>query len=412
MKKIFSVPQSLFRFFFSLSWKKKTLFVTVALLLVVVILLVFNRFFSSPDYTTESVMRRDLSEIVTESGYIKTSGKVDMYSTTNGIVEEVYVQNGDAVVEGQELFQVKSTATTQEQQAAYANYLAAKNSLEDGEAVFYSLESQKFSDWDTFKSLAESDTYENDDGTPKDDKRTLPEFHIVEKQWLAAEAQVKNQETAISQAQAQVASTWLLYQATQNSVVTSPISGIVSNLSAIPGSSVLINSLSVPTTPVLSVGTYETTEAAIILSENDVVKVRPGQEVVVDVDAVDSKTYMGTVRRVDTIGTDVQGVIRYFAYVEILDPDDLLRPGMSVDAEIETETLERVLTVPNQAIKPHQGGRAVRVPGENDEIEFVPVETGVRGEEYTQIISGLSENDIVITSLASEEKQSSGPFGF
>ena len=46
---------------------------------------------------------------------------------------------------------------------------------------------------------------------------------------------------------------------------------------------------------------------------------------------------------------------------------------MNSDATITTNKLEDTLSVPNSAIKPYQGGRAVRIPEGKDKVKFVPV---------------------------------------
>jgi multidrug efflux pump subunit AcrA (membrane-fusion protein) len=103
-------------------------------------------------------------------------------------------------------------------------------------------------------------------------------------------------------------------------------------------------------------------------------------------------------------------VVRYAAYIQIENPDEKLRPGMSVDADIITKTAKKVLIVPNSSVKPYQGGRAVRVPGENGIVEYIPVEIGIRGVKNTQILKGISEGQEIITSLSNESIKRPGLF--
>lgn len=386
--------------------------VLIIVLLIAVGVSVRNTF-KPPDYKTAVVSASDVVEIVSESGTLVTNGRADVYSPTTGVIDAVYVTNGDSVHEGQELFTTKSTATAEEQAAAYAEYLAAKSALETAQATAHSLQADMFANWDEYKELAESDSYEHDDGTPKNHERELPEFQISQKSWYAAEAQYKKQQTVIAQAQAQTSAAWLGYQATQNAVVTAPIAGTVSNLAVIPGSGVRINAPAAPATPVLTVGNFTRNEALIQLGEDDIFKVQPEQEVSVTVDAIDNVTLRGIVRRVDTIGTEIGGVIRYGVYIELLDQHQDLRPGMSIDATITTARREGVMTVPNAAVKPYKGGRAVRVPGsKKGDVEYVPVTIGMRGESNTEIVSGVEMGQTVITTLPGEDAKKKGPLGF
>lgn len=391
---------------------KKALVIIIAVILFFVISGFIANFFKKPGYVTDTVKRGNVTQVVTESGTILTNGKADVYSPTTGIIEQVFVQNGDTVEANQQLFSAKSIATPQEKQAAYADYMAAKSSLDGAQATLNSLQSAMFSAWDTYKTLAENDTYENADGSPKTDQRNLPQFHIAQKDWYAAEAQYKNQQTVISAAQSRTSAAWLAYQATQNSTVVAPVAGKVANLSVANGSSVSVNSALAPVQPVLSIANFSTTEAQVLLGENDIAKVEPGQTVDIRADAAPNTTLKGIVRRVDSIGTLVKGVIRYGVYMEITNPTDALRPGMNIDATIHTGSVKQVLTVPNTAVKPYQGGKAVRIPGKSKgAVDYAPVVVGMRGEKQTEIKQGLSENQIIITSLLGETQKKS-PFGF
>jgi RND family efflux transporter MFP subunit len=400
-----------FKKFKAISLKKKIGVIVLSLIVLVIIGQVIARITEKPEYTTTTAIKGDVVEIVTETGNIAASGRVDVYSPTNGIVDNVYISNNDYVEEGQELFTVQSSATEQEAQAAYANYLTAVSTLNAAKSNLNVLRSAMYDNWENFRDLATNDTYESGDGKPNTQNREAAEFQIAQDDWLAAEAKYKDQQTVVGQASASVASTWLLYEATQNASIKAPASGIVSNLGVTNGSSVDIKSATLPSAPVLTLSSNAITEVVVALSETDIAKVASNQEATVDVNSVDDKTYKGIVRRVDSIGNEVDGVIRYFVYIEILNPDEKLRSGMNVDVEITTKKVTDVITVPNSAVKPYQGSRAVRVPGDQGEIEYIPVKIGIRGENKTEIMRGIEEGQEVITSLSNEQLQRPGLFG-
>ncbi|MBP9719191.1 MAG: efflux RND transporter periplasmic adaptor subunit [Candidatus Levybacteria bacterium] len=387
---------------------------------VIIILLIGGGIISSqissatkkPEYITAEAKKTNITEIVSEAGTITINGQTDVYSPTNGIVEEVLVQNGETVKVGQELFKIKSSATETEKSAALATYLAAKSTLDTANASLYSLQSSMFSQWDTFRQLAESDSYENSDGSPKNDTRALPQYHIAEKDWLAAEQNYKKQQAVISQAQTALNTANLTYQATQNAIVKANAAGVIANLSVKQDSTVKAYAPTAVSLPLATIATLATPEVMVQLSENDIAKVEPGQSVTIDVSAISTKIYKGVVSRVDSIGTLDKGVIRYKVYIDVLDADNRLRPGMNVDVEIITTKLSNVLSVPNAAVKPYQGGRAVRVPGKKKgEIDYKAVKVGIKGESRTQILSGIEEGQQVITSLSNDATTRPGPFG-
>lgn len=406
------LPIKLLKKFKSLSLKKKIVVVTILIIIVIIASQIYSNATRSPQYITVLAQKADIIEVVSETGSISTNSRTDVYSPANGIVENILAKNGDKVSVGQELLTVKSTATQQEKAQALANYLADKNALESASATLYTLRSKKDTAWKIFYDLSKSSTYENSDDSPKETERnSSADFQSKQADWLAAEANYKNQQTSISKAQAALSGSSLAYQATQNGVIKATADGVISNLSVTVGSSVKVNSLSAPVMPLVTIASLSTTEAVVSLSENDISKVREGQKASLDISALQNKIYQGIVRRVDAIGTEIQGVIRYNVYIEVLDPQSSLRPGMSVDAKITTKELSNVLSLPNSAVKPYQGGRGVRVPGKNGEIKYIPVEAGIRGDERTQILKGVEEGQEVITSLSNEQIKRPGLFG-
>ncbi len=403
LSKIKSIVKRLITRFKQLTRKKKIVVIILAIVLSGFLWKTISNATKEPPYKLEKAKISNIEEIVSETGNVVTNGRSDVYSPTNGIVTEILVRNGDIVKEGDVIFKVESSASEQEQKAAQANYLAAVSALNTAKASANLLRSEMLANWQEYKDTATNDIYENSDGTPRNDQRSSSEFNIAKDNWLAAEAKYKNQETAIAAAAASVNSTNILYQATKDAVVKAPSSGTVANLSVSVGNGVNIKSAGSANPPVLTIASISLPEASILLGENDIVKLSEGQSVKLDISAVDDKEYGGTVARVDSIGTEKSGVMKYSVYIQILDSDGRIRPGMSVDADITTKKIENVLTVPNSSIKPFEGGKAVRVIDEKTkEIKFIPVKIGVRGQSRTQIISGISEGQEVVVSLSNE----------
>ena len=367
-----------------------------------------------PGYTTQKAKLSTIVEKVTESGNISTNGKIDVFSPTNGFITELFVKNGDFVKEGDILFKVESAATQQESQQAYSNYLAAVSALNSAQSSASTLRAGMYAEWESFRNLATNSTYENSNDTPNEDNRKAAEFQIAQDSWIAAEKKYKDQQNAIAQAQALVSSTNILYLATKDAVVKAQSEGTVTNLSVSKGSNVAIaNPVLGATRPVLVLSQDTDTEVLIQLSETDISKINPGQKATITISAANNKEFAGTVDRVDTIGTDTLGVITYNAYLHLENSDNTLRPGMTVDADIITKELKNVLSVPNSAVKPYQGGKAVRVPDKNSKegFKYIPVVIGIRGERETQILKGLVEGQEVIDSLSNESVKRPGLLG-
>ncbi|OHA34461.1 MAG: hypothetical protein A3H13_02060 [Candidatus Taylorbacteria bacterium RIFCSPLOWO2_12_FULL_48_11] len=165
--------------------------------------------------------------------------------------------------------------------------------------------------------------------------------------------------------------------------VRAPFSGILAKLNIEKGDDVSSGT---------AVATLITTRkiAEISLNEVDAAKVALGQKATLIFDAVSDVKADGVVSEMDTIGTMSQGVVSYIAKISFVLQDTRVRPGMSVTAEIVTNTVADALIVPNSALKT-AGGRAFVEVMEGETPRRVFVEIGLANDESTQIVSGLEE---------------------
>lgn len=409
---MFGYFKKIFSSFLALSFKKQTIIV-VSLVLIISAIFYAQQYFSKRnEYLIEKAQKASLTEIVTESGEILTDGKTVILSPTNGNVTELYVQNGSQVKKDQILLKVESSATEQDKQTAYANYLTAKATYDADNAALFTLQSKMFSAWKVYTDKATNSTYENADKSPNTSNRILTDFTTSQDDWYAAEANYKNQQVVLAKDQAALNSAYIAYQATQNAVIKAPISGIINNLAVAKGDSVTAQTLLNPSpTPVLLISNNQNNmEAVIQVGQTNISKIKTGQKTTIKPDPYKDITYQGTVDRMDNIGTNNQGVITYNVYIKIANPDDKLRAGMTLDGDIVTNELNNVLSVPNSAVVLNQGKKTVRIL-KNNKIVYLPVLVGIKSDTRTQILEGISEGQEIIVSLTNAQLQRPGFFG-
>ena len=383
---------SLWKAFLSLSVFKKALLVVV---IIAIGLFINSRLNTTEDiaYKTSMVSTGTVADVISETGEISSTSQVSVTSTITGFVTEVYVDNGDQVKRGQKLFYVQSSATSAERAAAYSNYLKAKDSLEAAKSTAYSLESSMWKAHETF----EADSLDTD--LSVDD----PIYIQTDRDWQAAEQKYIDQKAVISQAEASVSSAWLAYQATIDGAVTAPIDGTVANFAVAKGQQVASSQAA------LLIKSDSETWVTLAISETDIPDIKPGLAATVSIDALDGREIEGTVQRVDEVGTVSSGVVTYTAYISLHDSQNTevnelsgVLPAMTVQVDIQTKSAENVVVVPNGAIKPYKGGKAVQVvDASSGELLYVPVEVGIVGLTESEILSGVSEGQEIVTSSTS-----------
>ncbi len=289
----------------------------------------------------ERVTRGDLRLSVSGSGQVEALSQVDLKPVIAGDgidVIEVRVKNNQEVKKGQ----VIAVLDTED----------ARRDIENAELGLRSAE---------LKQKQVNDQYDRD---TKEDR------------W-----QRQTQEVAVQQGRNAVRKA---QEKLQDYFVKAPFDGIVTGLSVEAGDSVSRD------TVLASVITRDM-RANIVLNEVDAAKVSEGDVVILSFDALPELSLTGKVSRIDTIGEIAQNVVSYGAEIVFDWQDGLLKPGMSVSADIVVIEKKGILLVPNAVLSVSSGKTTVRTQTGNKEVK-----TGLTDNVHTEIISGLSENDTVL----------------
>jgi HlyD family secretion protein len=189
--------------------------------------------------------------------------------------------------------------------------------------------------------------------------------------------------------------------------IRAPFSGIISKVNVKKGDVVSTGTI---------IATLITDQkiAEISLNEVDAAKVKIGQKATLTFDAFPGLTISGQVAEIDTVGTVSQGVVSYNVKINFDTQDEEIKPGMSVSAAIIIEAKPDALLIPNSAIKSQGQTNYVEMPDDNElnlakanpngaafknPLKRQMVEIGLANDEFTEIISGLREGDIIVTKI-------------
>jgi len=252
----------------------------------------------------------------------------------------------------------------------------------------------------------------------KEDAVTLAQETLKEKQSALSKLQepadvldVKSQKLVIEQRQNSLNDAESNYG---DYFVTSPFDAVVAKTSVSVGDMVSSGT---------TVATLITTDmqAQVSLNEVDAASIKVGDKATMTFDAIPDLTITGKVYQIDTLGTVSQGVVTYNAKIVFDTPDDRVKPGMSVSADIITNVKDDALVIPNSALKTQgnntyvevldpslvsstdlQTGRVTLITVPNQ----VNVEIGVSNDTQTEIVNGLNEGDQIITQVISSAAQS------
>lgn len=200
-----------------------------------------------------------------------------------------------------------------------------------------------------------------------------------------------------------------------NYTIYAPFSGIITNVSVEKNDSVSTGSV---LATILTKGKI----AEITLNEIDAARVKIGQKATLSFDAIENLSVVGEVNEVDVTGSVSQGVVTYKAKIGFDEEDTRIKSGMSVSTSIVIDAKLDVLMVPNSSVKKENNTNYVEIAFFSGSVDFsslnsqgvvlsssplrTPIEMGISNDEYTEIVSGVSEGDIIVTRTISSSQSS------
>jgi HlyD family secretion protein len=184
--------------------------------------------------------------------------------------------------------------------------------------------------------------------------------------------------------------------------IKAPFSGTITSVEIMRGDQVS------PGTIALGLADFSPLLVDVELSEIDINRVEEGQSVELVFDAIPDRSYEGVVVEIGLVGSTVQGVVNFPVTVEINDPDEGVRPGMTAAVNIVVEQIEDVLRVPNRAVRLRDGDRVVYLLEDGNSVPVV-VELGASSELYSQVLEGEVEDGDRVILNPPLEFDSNGP---
>lgn len=175
----------------------------------------------------------------------------------------------------------------------------------------------------------------------------------------------------------------------ENTVLTSPITGVVTARNYDPGD--MTGNL-----PVLTVGQLSPVVKVLIgISENDMTLVKKGMPVSVILDAFPDETFEGTVNRIyPTVDTNTR---TFQAEVRISNPGERIKPGMFARVNFDMGSKHNVVVPDRAVVKQTGSGNKYVYVYSNGRVSYKKVELGQRLGDSYELISGINDGDTVVT---------------
>ena len=214
----------------------------------------------------------------------------------------------------------------------------------------------------------------------------------------------------IDQARAAVRTASLSVEAAQirlrNAQISAPFDGVVGAVNAKPGEFFGAST----TSPAIVLLTPDLLTLKMDVGETDYANLKTGQGGGVLFDSLPGKIYPFRITEIGLSPSVTQGVVTYQVRAALVVPPDAPRPapGMNARGQIITDSKPNVLVVPPRAIRRSGNDQVVDVRRNSSVVEQV-VTTGATDNEQIEIVTGLSEGDIVVVASLTSAKPGSAP---
>ncbi len=279
---------------------------------------------------TEKVARRNLIELVNANGKIQPVLQVKISPEVSGEITELPVKEGQCVSKGDLILKIKPDFYIAQKNQADASYKSTLASLDNSEASLRKTEAEFKRQQDLYNTKLISDSAFDE---------IKAAYDMAKAQLTSSEHQVEMAKANLDRAAEELAKT----------TIVSPLAGTISKLDSRLGERV-VGTATMAGTEVMTIADLNEMEARVDIGEMDVVLIKPGQNVRLEVDAFKDRKFTGTVTEIANssktqLGATAQEATKFEVKIRIKEKE-AFRPGMSVTADIETRNRTNVLTVP------------------------------------------------------------------
>jgi HlyD family secretion protein len=307
--------------------------------------------------------------VITASGELGAFRKVNVSPKRQGVLEELFVEEGDRVSTGQSIARMDSgdlSDRLQELQAqldsAQAQLARSTSELQRNEGLYRQ------------KAISQND------------------YNRIRAAYL------------VDRAAAQAAQQRLEQRRIESSELTvrAPFSGVVTARFADPGAYVTPTTSASATAGASSSSIVELAqglEAIAKVPESDIGRLRVGQSASVRVDAFPDRRFSARVRQIAPRAEKLNNVTSFEVKLELLQPPPELRIGMTADIDFTTGALASRTLVPTVAVVTEDGRPGVLLVGKDNQPTFHPVSLGSSSGRDTQILEGVRPGERLFIDL-------------
>ncbi|HOG17294.1 MAG: Macrolide export protein MacA [Syntrophaceae bacterium PtaU1.Bin231] len=351
---------------------------------------------------TGKVERGAIRGVLVETGIIKSQvgAVVKIGARATGKVVKMGVKVGDRVKNGQIIALIDDREIVQAVQQQKAALAAAESTLRQVRLTYPERIREAKANFEYA-----GQNYEREQQLLKNEYTTKDSFEKARSSYEATGAilkrledeyqtQIKITEANIAEIRAQIAQQETKLSYTK---IYSPLEGVVSEVTAQEGETIVAG---LQVANLVTVLDPLRLEMWIYVDETDIGRVRLGQPVEYTVDTYPNRTFRGNIEKIYPQPVVKENIVYYLSIVKVSKEDAaFLKPEMTTHARIITTQKEDAVTAPNAAVKFDKGKQVVYQVDGAGKVKKTVVKIGIRGEDRTEILSGVEAGALLATKL-------------
>jgi macrolide-specific efflux system membrane fusion protein len=359
--------------------KRRNLLLLGAVLVVIAAAFGYHRFFGTPKviYTTAPVERGDIESSVVAAGIVQPLKFVDVGAQTSGVLKSLKVIRGDQVKKDQLIAEIDPVLADTALMSANASVdnMIAQRAVKEAQLVLAKVQRDRneklFAQGEGSVSASDRDI-------------TRADYDVARAEVAALSAQIKQAKAAVGTAKANRGYT----------KIVAPMDGEVVSITLLQGQTLNANQQA---PNILRIADISTVTVWAQVSEADIVRVKPGQNVHFTI-LGEPRRWIGTVRQILPTPELINSVVFYDVLFDIPNPERVLKIQMTAQVFIVLAEAKGTLLIPVAAIGNAAEGTEikVRVLKDNGKIERRTVTIGIKNEIMAEVTAGLKEKELVV----------------
>ena len=385
---------------------KKSKILIILLILGVGGYFVYDKFFNIKDekveFITKKAKKGSFSKKVDATGEIFATELIDVGAQVSGQIKKLYVKLGDQVKKGDMIASIDSSTQQNNIDNKEAQLAIYKAQLESAKVALNISKTQ----------------FDRENALFAKNATSKQEFESAKNTYSANSAKIKELEAQIKQTNIELSTAKINLGYTK---ITAPRDGTVVSVQVEEGQTVNANQ----TTPtIVNIADLSHVKMKMQIAEGDITKIKVGTPVEYSILSEPTKKFQTTVSSIDpglttlsdgsygssssskssySSSSSSSSAVYYYAQSIVDNKDGILRIGMTTQNELLIANVEDAIIVPSIGIKKDENGTFVYVLKDGKPVKTA-VKTGIKDNLDTQIISGINENDEIITSQGSSSE--------